>query len=234
MFQTVRHWWSDGSGKVTLRLFLFELVVVVVGVLIAQGVASYVQDRSALSRMEAERSRIRVELADALSGLKSWRAAVPCLDQRMTEAMNGKQFGPNELSRPTFVGFDLAVPSTDTMELIARQYGMEEKIALNWMMDNVGSILPLSEVIRDKWVLVSLIDPVNGAPTDSDRTGARVAAAEIRARLRRIDSLAKDVEPLFQKLGIRSQELYTPDRGPAKSCAAIWKSGWMNPPLTMR
>ena len=37
MFQTVRHWWGSGRGKVTGRLFLFELLVVVIGVLIAQG-----------------------------------------------------------------------------------------------------------------------------------------------------------------------------------------------------
>lgn len=29
MFRTVRHWWSEGSGQHTARLFLFEFVVVV-------------------------------------------------------------------------------------------------------------------------------------------------------------------------------------------------------------
>jgi hypothetical protein len=39
VFQTVRHWWGSGRGKVTARLFLFELFVVIAGVLIAQGLA---------------------------------------------------------------------------------------------------------------------------------------------------------------------------------------------------
>ena len=42
MFQTVRHWWGSGRGKITARLFLFELLVVVIGVLIAQMLAGYV------------------------------------------------------------------------------------------------------------------------------------------------------------------------------------------------
>jgi hypothetical protein len=35
----VRHWWGSGRGKVTARLLLFELFVVIAGVLIAQGLA---------------------------------------------------------------------------------------------------------------------------------------------------------------------------------------------------
>ena len=37
MFHAVRQWWSRGRAKVTARLFLFEIVVVMVGVLLAQG-----------------------------------------------------------------------------------------------------------------------------------------------------------------------------------------------------
>lgn len=234
MFQTVRHWWGNGRGKVTLRLFLFEFVVVVAGVLVAQGLATYVQDRSDLARMEAERARIRFELTDAHSAFQEWSAAVPCLDQRMTEVMMGKKFAPNELRRPAFVSADVATPSTDTIEMIARQYGTQEKISVNWIFLNILKIEPSSAIIREKWALLSLIDPVNGPPTDSDRAAARVAAAEIKAQLERIGGLAASMEPPFRKLGIDAQEVYTPERGPAKSCAAIWKSGSINPPLTMR
>jgi hypothetical protein len=36
MFQTVRHWWGSGRGKVTARLFLFELFVVIAGKMLAR------------------------------------------------------------------------------------------------------------------------------------------------------------------------------------------------------
>jgi len=234
MFQTVRHWWGNGRGKVTLRLFLFEFVVVVAGVLVAQGLATYVQDRSDLARMEAERSRLRYELTDAHAVFQEWRAAVPCLDQRMNEVMHGKEFAPNELRRPGFVKSDVAAPSNETFELIARRHGMQEKTSLNWILVNIEAIEPSSAKIREQWALLSLIDPVNGPPTASNRAEARVAAAAIKSELERIGGLSAVMEPLFQKLGIKAQEIYTPDRGPAKSCAAIWKSGRINPPLSMR
>jgi hypothetical protein len=77
MFSTVRHWWQRGDGRATARLFLFELFVVVAGVLIAQALAGYVQTQSDLARMESERARIRYELASTHSGFRSWGAAVP-------------------------------------------------------------------------------------------------------------------------------------------------------------
>ncbi len=234
MFHAVRHWWSAGSGKVTLRLFLFEFIVVVAGVLVAQGMAAYVQDRSDLARMEAERARLRYELSDAHAAFQELRVAIPCLEQRMSDVMRGKEFAPKALRRPSLVSIDVAAPSNATIEMIARHYGTREKLSLNWIFSIIQKIEPSSATIREKWALLTLIDPANGVPTDANRAEARVAAAQITAELRRIDGLAGVAVPLFQKLGIRAQEIYTPQNGPAKSCAAIWKSGRINPPLTMR
>ena len=46
MFQTVRNWWKGGTGKVTARLFAFEFIVVVTGVLVAQALANWAQERA--------------------------------------------------------------------------------------------------------------------------------------------------------------------------------------------
>ena len=83
MFQTVRHWWGNGRGKVTARLFAFELLVVVAGVLIAQALADIVQDRAEFAKMQSERSRVRYELTSVHNAFRSWEAALPCLNQRM-------------------------------------------------------------------------------------------------------------------------------------------------------
>lgn len=47
MFHAIRQWWGGGRGKVTLRLFLFEFLVVVAGVLTAQALASWGRPRRA-------------------------------------------------------------------------------------------------------------------------------------------------------------------------------------------
>jgi hypothetical protein len=39
MFQAVRSWWKSGRGQRTIRLFSFELTVVMIGVLAAQQVS---------------------------------------------------------------------------------------------------------------------------------------------------------------------------------------------------
>lgn len=79
MFRSVRHWWSSGTGETTLRLFLFEFVVVVVGVLAAQGLANWVSTR-------AEREAGRRLFADAVESaryfdqtLAFWQQFGPCL-----------------------------------------------------------------------------------------------------------------------------------------------------------
>ena len=59
MFQTVRHWWGSGRGKVTARLFLFEFLVVVAGVLTAQALANWVADRAEQRAVSEEDKRVR-------------------------------------------------------------------------------------------------------------------------------------------------------------------------------
>ena len=139
MFRTVRHWWQGGDGKTTARLFVFELFVVVAGVLIAQALARYVQTQSDLARMESERSRIRYELASAHSQFQSWAAAVPCLDRRMSEVMTGTAVGAGALRRPRFPTPALTAPTTEILDLIARRYGVEEKNRLNWIAQNTAN-----------------------------------------------------------------------------------------------
>lgn len=79
MFQAVRHWWGNGSGKLTTRLFVFEFVVVVAGVLSAQGLANWVGTR-------AERESGKRLFADATEGARQldrtfgyWQRFAPCL-----------------------------------------------------------------------------------------------------------------------------------------------------------
>ena len=234
MFQTVRHWWGSGRGRITARLFLFELFVVVVGVLIAQALAGYVQRQSDLARMETERSRVRYELTSAHSVFQSWRAGIPCLDERMTQIMTGTDFPTNAMLRPALPAPDFAPPETDVLDLIAKRYGPEEKNRLIWVATNVTGVHAADASIGNIWGRLALIDPANGPVTAADHAEARLAAADIKAQLRRIDVLSDDAIMILTKMGIAARNQYEPDYGPAKSCAAIWKSGRLDPPLDMR
>jgi len=83
MFQAVRNWWGSGRGKVTLRLFLFEFVVVVAGVLTAQALANWVADRAEMRAVNEEDKRVRYEIGRARQVARVWAAATPCLVQRV-------------------------------------------------------------------------------------------------------------------------------------------------------
>ena len=234
MFGTVRHWWSGGRGKLTARLFLFELIVVIAGVLIAQALAAYVQQRSDLARMETERSRIRYELRTAHSAFQTWQAGVPCLDRRMTEIMMGTVFRPNALRRPQLPSPAYAPPATEVLDLVAQHYGVEEKNRLNWIAQNIANSGAVTASIITKWGRLTLIDPANGAVTAADRAEARLAAADIKAQLRAMEVLSDDVNDTLTKMGVVARNQNEPAYGPARTCAAIWNSGRLDPPLRTR
>ena len=232
MFGIVRHWWDSGRGNVTARLFLFELLVVVVGVLIAQSLANYFETRSDLARMESERSRIRYELTTAHAAFQSWRAAAPCLDRRMTEIMTGASLSFDDLRRPRFPTPTYAAPTTEVLDLIAKEHGVEEKNRLNWIGENVSNTTSVVASIISRWGRLMLVDPLNGPVTAADRVEARLAAADIKAQLRAMDVLSTDAGTVLTKMGIVARNQNEPGYGPARSCGAIWASGRLDPPLT--
>lgn len=234
MFSTVRHWWQGGGGKTTARLFVFELFVVVAGVLIAQALAGYVQTQSELARMESERSRIRYELASTRSGFQSWAAAVPCLDSRMTEVMTGTAIGGRALRRPRFPTPSLTAPPTEVLDLIARRYGVKEKNRLNWIAENTALASTVIVSIVSRWGRLMVIDPQYGSVTSVDRTEARLAAADIKAELRAMEVLSSDADAVLAKMKIVPRNQNEPAYGPARTCEAIWNSGRLDPPLPTR
>ena len=210
---------------------MFELFVVVAGVLIAQALARYVQTQSDLARMESERSRIRYELASAHSQFRSWAVAVPCLDRRMSEVMTGTAVGAGALRRPRFPTPALTAPTTEILDLIARRYGVEEKNRLNWIAQNTANSSSVIASIVSRWGRLMVIDPQYGRVTSTDRTEARLAAADIKAELRAMEVLSRDSDAVLAKMRISPWNHNEPTYGPARTCAAIWNSGRLDPPL---
>lgn len=234
MFQTVRHWWQGGRGKVTLRLFLFEFLVVVAGVLVAQALASYAQHRSNIAQMEVERLRARYELETAHSMFQSWSIAIPCIDQRMSAVMSGSALSSADLRRPSMPTPNYAPPDSFTLNLIAERYGIEEKNLLKSMAENVQSLTFRDDMVVSAWGRLMLLDPANGPVTASDRDQARFTAADIKGNLRSMEVITESALQTLRKLGIEARNNDEPMTGPAKNCAAIWKSGRVDPPLTER
>lgn len=85
MFRAVRHWWQGGDGKTTARLFVFELFVVVAGVLIALGTDQLVSNWRWQGEVRDSDRRISDELGYNLVNAYERLAINGCLEPRLAE-----------------------------------------------------------------------------------------------------------------------------------------------------
>ena len=208
MFQAVGHWWGGGRGKLTARLFVFEFVVVVVGVLAAQALANWVGTR-------AEREAGRRLFADATEGARQldrtlgyWQRFAPCLRSHVASisraAANAGSMTGDAIGRP-------AVPSPPEPQFSADDWG---RIALVATPEQVQSLRGLqatasihnayaSEMAR-QWSTFRLLDPSLGAALPEDRSRVRAAAMQVDSTLRWMMHRRMGNPADFQPLGLGS------------------------------
>ena len=203
------------------------------GVLAAQALANAVQHRADLARMEDERARVRYELETAYAINQAWNRAVPCLNERLTEVMAGKPVTAADLRRPSMPSPNYSPSDTQSLNLMAQRYGVEEKNRLKAATDAIQSLIMRNDMIVSAWGRLLVLDPSNGPIGDADRAQARLAAAEIKGNLRAVEILTRAGDSVFRALRVRARNNDEPGVGPARSCAAIWKTGMIEPPLNV-
>jgi hypothetical protein len=232
MFQTVRHWWTGGRGKVTLRLFAFEFVVVVAGVLVAQGLANWASERALRQQAEEEEQRIRYEIGRSRQAVKVWRVAIPCFRERVDLMLRAAQTGT-----PQFSEADLIVPKAGayTVEPISPDMDrpLRDLVGAN-LADFYSGIIGMSGNIKarradlnDEWAKFGLLTATDGPLGDSERATLRAAAVRIRYLLTYLDKNYAALDAQGARFGIRpigsGVELTIPDN-PVASCDEIWRN----------
>ena len=229
MFQTVRHWWTGGRGKVTARLFLFEFAVVVIGILIAQ--AGWVQDRAAISNMEKERASLLKEVSFRAAVAEGWRRAIPCIDDRMRDIMislaEGRQLSPKQLDRPGL--YTIGGPSLNEsiMILLAERYGETDAVTFRYNDEQVRKLDDKILKMTDDWKGLALANPANGPVAAGDRLEARKSAAGIRAALRGMLIDTENIIGDAQALGVSPST--RPDFRLIRNCADLWQTDRTHP-----
>ena len=231
MFQAVRQWWGSGRGKVTTRLFLFEFVVVVAGVLTAQALSNWVSDRAERRAIGAEDDRVRYEIGRARQVARLWATAAPCLIDRVEsiarQASTTQPFEASELRVPRFIGYTVESFSPDMNREFHRRLGNER-------VDNYAVITSASDTIvttyrsvREGWNRFALLDPALGPPSAADRATVRDVAVQLRSQLDLIRSSAEMIDVTAERLGIPASTSGA-DFGTAmavKDCGEIWRTG---------
>jgi hypothetical protein len=188
MFHAVRNWWAGGRGKVTLRLFLFEFVVVVAGVLVAQALANWVAERG--QRAEGERLLGQtIEIARGLQrDLSYWQRYGTCLRGHVATisraAAGGEVLSAERIGRPALPAPpDVALSSDDWRKI--RDVIPEERAGA--LISVIGTAETYSSALGDiaaQWATFRLLDGATGSPSAADRAEVRLAATRIDNNLR--------------------------------------------------
>jgi hypothetical protein len=231
MFQTVRHWWGSGRGKVTARLFLFEFVVVVAGVLTAQALANWVGDRAEQRAVNEEDKRVRYEIGRTRQVTRIWAAATPCLIERVERiaraASTGNAVDPASLKVPRFIGYTVEPFSPDMNREFHDRFGNERVDNYAVVSTASATLVSTYRDVRTGWDRFALLDPALGPTSAADRATVRDVAVQLRSQLELIGASADMIERTSARLGIepRTSDADFGAVMPVKNCDEIWRTG---------
>jgi hypothetical protein len=231
MFQTVRHWWHGGRGKAMLRLFLFEFLVVVAGVLTAQALANWVADRAEQRAVNDEDLRVRYEIGRARQVARVWLAATPCLEARVNDvirkASSARALEPDDFDPPRFIGYTVEPFSPDMNREFHDRLGTDRVENYAVVTAATVTLVDTYRDVRRGWDRFALLDPSLGPASGTDRSTVRDVAVQLRSQLALIRGSAEMIESTAARLDIRPLKSDA-DFGavmPATSCAEIWRTG---------
>ena len=230
MFRTVRHWWFEGNGQHTARLFVFEFVVVVAGVLVAQSLGEWIHDREIDRQVTEENARVEYQIGRTQQFDRVWSVAAPCFRERMLSMIaaidSGQRYPDDYLTLPAVVGYTVEpIPAAVALPM-RDKYGakrMEDFFAANIIAE---SGLTAAKDFRDQWTTFALLNPRYGTLEGADRASMRAAGAQALRDLGRIQLDAASLETLGTRLSIApiasagGQATF-----PAHNCDEIWRTG---------
>lgn len=231
MFHAVRHWWSGGRGKVSARLFLFEFLVVVAGVLTAQGLADRVADRAEQRAVNDEDKRVRYEIGRSRQVARIWYTAAPCLVERVErvarQASTSRTVDPDELRVPRFIGYTVEPFSPDMNREFHDRLGNERVDNYAVVMAGSVTLVDAYRDVRRGWDRFALLDPALGPSSAADRATVRDVAVQLRSQLELIRTSAEMIDSTAAGLGIPPLTSGA-DFGavmPVTDCDEIWRTG---------
>jgi len=227
MFRAVRLWWASGRGKETSRLFVFELTVVMIGVLAAQQVSNWASNREALQQVESVHEDIVHSYRQYRLIAHTYDVAIPCLEKRrqllLRLAASGAPVAPELLNYAPVAGMGPDEISPDDYRLLGKRYG--HKAA-----DLIGSVQFTLELARDngralatQWFDFQRLDSRYGTVSDEDRSAARAAAVKVSSYLAGLQKSADMIIMLTDKMGIRDKP--NPKLRPVANCEQMWRTG---------
>jgi hypothetical protein len=192
MFKLIRakfeNSWDGARVYRLVGLFLFEFVVVLLGVLAAQAVADWGDDRRLARDAESQFQEARAQAIENARTMRYWAAVAPCLIKRAKQvarvAASGETMPAAAIGRPALPWMRMPSWDEDVRRAAIARIGKDRMDALAGIEAGVEIALETTTRIRDAWSTFALLDPANGQPTDVDRGNVRLAAIRVVDHIR--------------------------------------------------
>lgn len=161
-------------------LFLFEFTVVLLGVLAAQAVADWAEDRRLLHEAEMQYTQARDQAIELARVHAYWAKVAPCLADRARGiarlAADGGTLSAADIGRPALPTVRMPAWDPDVRRVAYARYGKQKMDAIAGLEVAVMVTIDTSIRIREGWSKFALLDPRNGTSSDADRANVRLAA----------------------------------------------------------
>lgn len=230
MFAAIRSYWAGERGRKLAGLFLFEFVVVMLGVLAAQAVANWAEERAAMSGMEEAKAKAYRQLSQTAFGLEAWDRLLPCFEDQMRAVMRAREgaapLDADRLDRPGLNGVEFQPLSQADLVRIEERFGFEVENTLRSVGTQTRSVNERIDMVQAAWKGFALLDPQNGTPDAQDYREARMAASDILATLKGIRINTDNLLQYADALGVEEYRDVEGGRF-VKDCDELWKYGTM-------
>lgn len=183
------------------------------GVLAAQAVADWADDRRLAREAEAQFQLAREQAIRAARVQRHWATVGPCLIERAREvalaAARGEALSAAAIGRPALPSAQMPSWDEDVRRAAMARIGARRMDAIAYT-EAVMWIMQQSTIgIRDGWSTFALLDPAGGPPSDIDRGNVRLAAFSVIDKIRVLKS--NELAAQMEALGVAPTEWESAD-----------------------
>lgn len=203
--------WRDLRSRGLVTLFFFELLVVTLGVLLAQAVADWAANREDMAAMEKARARANLEMGDAAFVAQLWKKLGPCIEAEidviLRSVASGEPIRPELLRRPRVFTNTVMPLSEETKLLIRERHGDDAAYNYDRMQRLTTKLDAKVEELEGHWNRLVLLHPELGSTSFHDRNSARETAVAIKADLTTIDGTSGEILRMSQRMRLEPKIL---------------------------
>lgn len=212
MFAAVREklvgaWRSLREGSLA-KLFVFEFVVVMLGVLAAQWVSEWAEDRRLAREAEARFEQSVRSAETVYRVLDFWSEKGPCISERADAvaraASRGEPLARAAIGRPALPRSDMPEWDVELWQAGIKHIGQDRMDAIEAFENQDDTLHKVADSIRSAWATFALLDPEIGTPSEADLANVRLAAIQVSDYIRLLRF--KATEPVEERalLGLES------------------------------